>query len=160
MKCAVTDLGIQWAGWALAAAFRTEKFYDLAGNVKQSEDTCRLVLYSHLTGANRKVNHIRATREAVDFLYLKDYYIIILYMSCIHVLKCHYYKNLCYLKQLCCETARELLPHLIIDPISLTKSPCVSRGVESNLSAPFLGLFVGPNGELTSPVSPLVICAM
>lgn len=33
-KCAVTDLAIQWAGWALAAAFRTEKFYDLAGNVK------------------------------------------------------------------------------------------------------------------------------
>ncbi|KAA8591320.1 hypothetical protein FQN60_002263, partial [Etheostoma spectabile] len=29
-KCAATDLGIQWAGWALAAAFRTEKFYDLA----------------------------------------------------------------------------------------------------------------------------------
>lgn len=33
VKCAVTDLGIQWAGWALSAAFRTEKFYDLAGNV-------------------------------------------------------------------------------------------------------------------------------
>lgn len=31
VKCAATDLGIQWAGWALAAAFRTEKFYDLAG---------------------------------------------------------------------------------------------------------------------------------
>ncbi|MEQ2248278.1 hypothetical protein ILYODFUR_017590 [Ilyodon furcidens] len=31
-KCALTDLGIQWAGWALAAAFRTEKFYDLAGS--------------------------------------------------------------------------------------------------------------------------------
>lgn len=30
-KCAATDLGIQWAGWALAAAFKTEKFYDLAG---------------------------------------------------------------------------------------------------------------------------------
>lgn len=33
-KCAITDLGIQWAGWALAAAFKTEKFYDLAGNLK------------------------------------------------------------------------------------------------------------------------------
>lgn len=33
VKCAATDLGIQWAGWALAAAFKTEKFYDLAGNV-------------------------------------------------------------------------------------------------------------------------------
>lgn len=32
VKCAATDLGIQWAGWALASAFRTEKFYDLAGN--------------------------------------------------------------------------------------------------------------------------------
>lgn len=33
VKCAATDLGIQWAGWALASAFKTEKFYDLAGNV-------------------------------------------------------------------------------------------------------------------------------
>ena len=32
VKCAVADLGIQWAGWAVAAAFKTEKFYDLAGN--------------------------------------------------------------------------------------------------------------------------------
>lgn len=32
VRCAVTDLGVQWFGWALAAAFRTEKFYDLAGN--------------------------------------------------------------------------------------------------------------------------------
>ncbi|KAM9752935.1 uncharacterized protein ACNS7B_009235 [Menidia menidia] len=32
VKCAATDLGIQWAGWALAAAFKTEKFYDLAGS--------------------------------------------------------------------------------------------------------------------------------
>lgn len=31
LKCAVADVGIQWTGWALAAAFRTEKFYDLAG---------------------------------------------------------------------------------------------------------------------------------
>lgn len=36
VKCAATDLGIQWAGWALAAAFKTEKFYDLAGNVARS----------------------------------------------------------------------------------------------------------------------------
>lgn len=33
VKCAATDLGIQWAGWALASAFKTEKFYDLAGKV-------------------------------------------------------------------------------------------------------------------------------
>uniref|UniRef100_A0A1A8UFE2 Uncharacterized protein n=1 Tax=Nothobranchius furzeri TaxID=105023 RepID=A0A1A8UFE2_NOTFU len=32
IKCAVTDLGIQWVGWVLAATFRTEKFYDLAGS--------------------------------------------------------------------------------------------------------------------------------
>lgn len=31
VKCAAADVGIQWAGWALASAFRTEKFYDLAG---------------------------------------------------------------------------------------------------------------------------------
>lgn len=31
VKCAATDVGIQWAGWALASALRTEKFYDLAG---------------------------------------------------------------------------------------------------------------------------------
>lgn len=36
-KCAVADLGIQWAGWALASAFKTEKFYDLAGNVKEKK---------------------------------------------------------------------------------------------------------------------------
>lgn len=35
VKCAATDLGIQWAGWALASAFKTEKFYDLAGNSGQ-----------------------------------------------------------------------------------------------------------------------------
>lgn len=33
VKCAATDVGIQWAGWALAAALRTEKFYDLAGKL-------------------------------------------------------------------------------------------------------------------------------
>uniref|UniRef100_A0A672MEQ9 Uncharacterized LOC107598584 n=1 Tax=Sinocyclocheilus grahami TaxID=75366 RepID=A0A672MEQ9_SINGR len=29
-KCAITDLAIQWVGWALASALKTEKFYDLA----------------------------------------------------------------------------------------------------------------------------------
>ena len=33
-KCAVTDLGIQWVGWALASVFKTEKFYDLAGRLR------------------------------------------------------------------------------------------------------------------------------
>lgn len=41
VKCAAVDLGIQWTGWALAAAFRTEKFYDLAGNnSRQIPDLC------------------------------------------------------------------------------------------------------------------------
>ncbi|KAI2649580.1 Sulfate adenylyltransferase subunit 1 [Labeo rohita] len=31
-KCAATDLAIQWVGWALASALKTEKFYDLAGS--------------------------------------------------------------------------------------------------------------------------------
>ncbi|XP_054655150.1 uncharacterized protein si:ch211-210c8.6 isoform X2 [Dunckerocampus dactyliophorus] len=31
-KCAAADFGIQWVGWALAAALKTEKFYDLAGS--------------------------------------------------------------------------------------------------------------------------------
>ncbi|XP_062396262.1 uncharacterized protein si:ch211-210c8.6 [Sardina pilchardus] len=31
-KCAITDLGIQWVGWAVASIFKTEKFYDLAGS--------------------------------------------------------------------------------------------------------------------------------
>lgn len=35
VKCAATDVFIQWAGWALAAALKTEKFYDLAGNVEK-----------------------------------------------------------------------------------------------------------------------------
>lgn len=35
VKCAATDVLIQWAGWALAAALKTEKFYDLAGNVEK-----------------------------------------------------------------------------------------------------------------------------
>lgn len=38
-KCALTDLGIQWAGWALASAFKTEKFYDLAGKAVRSSLT-------------------------------------------------------------------------------------------------------------------------
>lgn len=33
VKCAATDVGIQWAAWALAAALKTEKFYDLAGKL-------------------------------------------------------------------------------------------------------------------------------
>ncbi len=31
MKSAALDFGIQWVGFAVAAALKTEKFYDLAG---------------------------------------------------------------------------------------------------------------------------------
>lgn len=44
VKCAATDLGLQWAGWALAAAFKTEKFYDLAGTLMEKAHTWRPVL--------------------------------------------------------------------------------------------------------------------
>lgn len=30
-KAVAVDFGIQWACWAVAAALKTEKFYDLAG---------------------------------------------------------------------------------------------------------------------------------
>ena len=30
-KAAALDFGIQWCCWVLAAAMKTEKFYDLAG---------------------------------------------------------------------------------------------------------------------------------
>ena len=31
VKSAAVDFGIQWTLWAIAALFKTEKFYDLAG---------------------------------------------------------------------------------------------------------------------------------
>ena len=31
VKCAVSDLAIQWSLFVVAAALQTEKFYDLAG---------------------------------------------------------------------------------------------------------------------------------
>ncbi|KAF6721276.1 hypothetical protein FQA47_007131 [Oryzias melastigma] len=51
-KCAVADLGIQWAGWALAAAFKTEKFYDLAGSGT-------FILLAHLSRIWGGANHTR-----------------------------------------------------------------------------------------------------
>ena len=33
-KCAASDFAIQWALFVVAAAFQTEKFYDLAGEWK------------------------------------------------------------------------------------------------------------------------------
>lgn len=33
VKCAAIDLAVQWVGWSLASALKTEKFYDLAGKL-------------------------------------------------------------------------------------------------------------------------------
>uniref|UniRef100_A0A672FCL7 Uncharacterized LOC115408908 n=1 Tax=Salarias fasciatus TaxID=181472 RepID=A0A672FCL7_SALFA len=52
VKCALTDLGVQWAGWALAAAFKTEKFYDLAGSGT-------FILLAHLSRFWGGANHTR-----------------------------------------------------------------------------------------------------
>ncbi|TNM86773.1 uncharacterized protein si:ch211-210c8.6 [Takifugu flavidus] len=52
LKCAATDVGIQWAGWALAAALKTEKFYDLAGSGT-------FILLAHLSRMWGGANHIR-----------------------------------------------------------------------------------------------------
>ncbi|XP_030278356.1 uncharacterized protein LOC115584775 [Sparus aurata] len=52
VKCAATDLGIQWAGWALASAFRTEKFYDLAGSGT-------FILLAHLSRFWGGASHVR-----------------------------------------------------------------------------------------------------
>lgn len=51
-KCAATDLGIQWAGWALAATLKTEKFYDLAGSGT-------FILLAHLSRIWGGASHIR-----------------------------------------------------------------------------------------------------
>ncbi|KAI3357721.1 hypothetical protein L3Q82_016131, partial [Scortum barcoo] len=52
VKCAVTDLGIQWAGWAAAAALKTEKFYDLAGSGT-------FILLAHLSRIWGGAGHLR-----------------------------------------------------------------------------------------------------
>ncbi|XP_071333292.1 uncharacterized protein [Trachinotus anak] len=52
VKCAVTDLGIQWAGWAVAAALKTEKFYDLAGSGT-------FILLAHLSRIWGGASHVR-----------------------------------------------------------------------------------------------------
>lgn len=52
VKCALTDLGIQWAGWALAAACKTEKFYDLAGSGT-------FILLAHLSRIWGGARHVR-----------------------------------------------------------------------------------------------------
>ncbi|KAL1020700.1 hypothetical protein UPYG_G00003520 [Umbra pygmaea] len=51
-KCAATDLGIQWAGWAVASALKTEKFYDLAGSGT-------FILLAHLSRYWAGTHHFR-----------------------------------------------------------------------------------------------------
>ncbi|XP_056130382.1 uncharacterized protein si:ch211-210c8.6 [Lampris incognitus] len=52
VKCAVADLAIQWAGWAVAAAFRTERFYDLTGSGT-------FILLAHLSRLWGGAGHVR-----------------------------------------------------------------------------------------------------
>ncbi|KAL4623686.1 hypothetical protein GN956_G18681 [Arapaima gigas] len=51
-RCALTDLGVQWLGWAAAAALRTERFYDLAGSGT-------FVLLAHLSRLWGGTGHLR-----------------------------------------------------------------------------------------------------
>ncbi|XP_061114581.1 uncharacterized protein si:ch211-210c8.6 [Conger conger] len=52
VKCAATDLAIQWFGWAVAAALKTEKFYDLAGSGT-------FILLAHLSRMWGGTGHVR-----------------------------------------------------------------------------------------------------
>lgn len=52
VRCALTDVGIQWAGWALAAVCKTEKFYDLAGSGT-------FILLAHLSHVWGGARHVR-----------------------------------------------------------------------------------------------------
>merc|ERR1712142_118201 len=51
-KCAITDLGVQWVGWAIASTLRTEKFYDLAGSGT-------FILLAHLSRIWGGAGHVR-----------------------------------------------------------------------------------------------------
>ncbi|XP_036447168.1 uncharacterized protein si:ch211-210c8.6 isoform X2 [Colossoma macropomum] len=51
-KCAAVDLGVQWVGWALASAMKTEKFFDLAGSGT-------FVLLAHLSRIWGGTRHLR-----------------------------------------------------------------------------------------------------
>uniref|UniRef100_A0A3Q2ZUC4 Si:ch211-210c8.6 n=2 Tax=Kryptolebias marmoratus TaxID=37003 RepID=A0A3Q2ZUC4_KRYMA len=56
-RCAATDLGIQWFCWVLAAALRTEKFYDLAGSGT-------FILLTHLSRVWGGAGHARQKVQA------------------------------------------------------------------------------------------------
>ncbi|XP_023660744.1 uncharacterized protein [Paramormyrops kingsleyae] len=56
VRCAAADLALQWLCWAAAAAFKTEKFYDLAGCVFAGSGTFILLVHlSHTWGGRRHV---------------------------------------------------------------------------------------------------------
>lgn len=61
VKCGATDVGIQWAGWALSAAFRTEKFYDLAGNVAEPANFFRVKIVG-LNSLQKKETKLNISR--------------------------------------------------------------------------------------------------
>ena len=42
VRTLATSMGIQWAGWAVACFFHTEKFYDLTGSLT-------FILLSHMS---------------------------------------------------------------------------------------------------------------
>ena len=44
----LTSMGIQWAGWAVASFFHTEKFYDLVGSLT-------FMLISHISHGQSKM---------------------------------------------------------------------------------------------------------
>ena len=48
LKSLATSMGIQWAGWAVACYFHTEKFYDLFGSLT-------FILISHLSHSQSKM---------------------------------------------------------------------------------------------------------
>ncbi|XP_034027447.1 uncharacterized protein si:ch211-210c8.6 [Thalassophryne amazonica] len=51
-RCALTDLTVQWTCWLLAAVWRTEKFYDLAGSGT-------FILLAHLSRIWGGARHVR-----------------------------------------------------------------------------------------------------
>ncbi|XP_062871820.1 uncharacterized protein si:ch211-210c8.6 [Trichomycterus rosablanca] len=51
-KCAAVDVGVQWVGWAIASALKTEKFFDLAG-------TGTFILLAHLSSLWNGTRHLR-----------------------------------------------------------------------------------------------------
>lgn len=79
LKCAAADVGIQWAGWALAAAFRTEKFYDLAGESLDSRPRAR-VFINRGNFLRQSVRSLRFSHEnrRVEHFCVSDCLLIIL----------------------------------------------------------------------------------